>query len=113
MRRITLFIGLPDGEVFAKHLTRDLTRDPTRTPPFITSYALLRTIQMVRCLVRCLVRCWANTSPSETRMDKGFWGVLVRCQAFFHNLFISSSVLPFVSGTKRHTKIAATTQSTP
>ena len=29
MRRIALFIGLPDGEVFAKHLTRDLTRAPT------------------------------------------------------------------------------------
>ena len=29
MHRIALFIGLPDGEVFAKHLTRDLTKDPT------------------------------------------------------------------------------------
>jgi len=29
MRRIALFIGLPDGEVFAQHLTRHLTKDPT------------------------------------------------------------------------------------
>ena len=29
MRQIALFIGLPDGEVFLYHLTRDLTRDPT------------------------------------------------------------------------------------
>ena len=35
--------------------------------------------QMVGCLVRCLVRCFANTSPSETRMNKGFSGILVRC----------------------------------
>ena len=29
MISIALFIGLPDGEVFLYHLTRDLTKDPT------------------------------------------------------------------------------------
>ncbi|MBO6288008.1 MAG: hypothetical protein J6M94_05405 [Prevotella sp.] len=29
MFRIPLFIGLPDGEVFAEHLTTPLTIDPT------------------------------------------------------------------------------------
>lgn len=32
---------------------------------------------------------------------------------FFHRRVMSSNVLPFVSGTKRHTKTAAKTQMTP
>ena len=38
MPQSLLFIGLPDGEVFLYHLTRDLTE----APPFIASYAMLR-----------------------------------------------------------------------
>jgi len=107
MRQIALFIGLPDGEVFLYHLTRDLTRDPTihhqPPPPMRCCDAgkgygsarqrewrrLLHVVYMCFCvpsdggvMVRCVVRCWTNISPSETRMDKGFLAVLVRCQAF-------------------------------
>ena len=89
MHWIALFIGLPDGEVMKKHLTRDPTRTPTNHPSTpITQHPTPGT-QMVWCLVRCLVRCWANTSPSETRCSKGFSGILVRCRAKTFNKLLT------------------------
>ena len=55
--RIALFIGLPDGEVMAKHLTRDLTRTLTRTPTihcFLCAVATQGCVASYICHVRPL-----------------------------------------------------------